>query len=226
MKTIHTYSAVKAAILFTLVLVLTNSLFAQSGPKKETAAGVSVSNPQAVIAQQGGQWTVAVDPAKNTVRIASSDTDPVAVKLVGGGSARKPFQVRVAAGIPIGGTAGDASLQIPAGKRLVIENISAIGRSQAGSRIEIQLFSFFDNGDGVGDNNDITFHRIALTDQGTFNGVATSSANHKTLIFADEQIGAGHFNIGLEVRLDTPATTSASGQVTLSGYLEDLPATP
>jgi hypothetical protein len=43
------------------------------------------------------------------------------------------------------------------------------------------------------------------------------------LIFADEQIGTGHYGVSLEIRLDTPATGFVQGQVTMSGYLEDLP---
>ena len=225
MKNSKIYTAVKAVISFAFVLVLTNSLFAQSETKKESTVNAAPGT-QTVNAQQAGSWNVGIDPAKNTVRLSNSAADPVAVKIVAGGSARKPFQVRFAAGVPLGSTGDTAHLAIPAGKRLVIENISAIARSPVGTRMTIQLFSYFDNGDGVGDSGDITFHRIALTDQGTFNGVATSSANHKTLIFADEQIGAAHFGVSLEVRLDTLATGSATGQVTLSGYVEDLPTTP
>ena len=224
MKNTRIHTAAKAVILFAFVFVLTNSLFAQSETKKDSV--VSAAGTQTVNSQQSGPWTVGIDAAKNAVRISNSPADPVAVKLVSSGSARKPFQVRFSAPIPVGGIAGNAVLNIPAGKRLVIENISAIARSQAGSRMQIQLFCYFDNGDGIGDLSDITFHRIALTDQGTFNGVATSTANHKTLIFADELIGTSHFAVSMEARLDTPATETASGQVTLSGYLEDLPTTP
>ena len=216
------YTAAKAVILFALVLVLTNSLFAQSEVKKDSTVSAS-PGPQTVNAQQAGSWNVGIDPAKNAVKVSNSTAEPLAVKVVGSGSSRKPFQVRIAAGVPLGSIADTAHLPIPAGKRLVIENISAIARSPAGTRMTIQLYSYFDNGDGVGDSGDITFHRIALTDQGTFNGVATSSANHKTLIFADEQIGTAHFGVSLEVRLDALATGSATGQVTLSGYVEDLP---
>ena len=72
--------------------------------------------------------------------------------------------------------------------------------------MEINFFSHIDNnGDGVGDIADITFHRIALTDQGTFSGVSIYSANHKVLVFADELIGTGHFQVGVSARLNGAA---------------------
>ena len=71
-------------------------------------------------------------------------------------------------------------------RRLVIENVSAIARCPDGQRMEINFHSHLDNnGDGVGDVADITCHRIALSDQGTFGGMHIFSANHKVLAFAD-----------------------------------------
>lgn len=92
--------------------------------------------------------------------------------------------------------------------------------------MELKFYTYFDNGDAVGDLNDITFHRIVLTDQGTFQGTAVSTANHSVLVFADELIGTAHFQIGIEVRLTGLATQVAQGQITFSGYIEDLPVAP
>jgi hypothetical protein len=225
MEKLNLYTAAKSAILFTLVLLLTTSLFAQTNVTKGTATNASPTvNTQTVNAQQSGVWTVGIDQTKNTVQLSNSQANPLPVKLIDSGSARKPFQARVIADVSVGGTAGNAVFPIPAGKRLVIENISAIARTPVGTKMQMHLFSYFDNnGDGVGDISDISFHRIALTEQGTFSGNATSTANHKVLIFADEQIGTGHFGVSLEIRLDTPATSFVQGQVTMSGYLEDLP---
>jgi hypothetical protein len=139
---------------------------------------------------------------------------------------RRAFQTRIIV-TPRGEGFETAFMPIPAGKRLVIENVSAIGRCPEGLRIEINFFSYLDNnGDGVGDIADITFHRIALTDQGTFNGTAISSANHKVLVFADEQIGSSHFQVGVQARLNGIASENAlvQAQVTFSGYIEDLTA--
>ena len=214
MKNSISFTAAKAVLLFAFVFVLTNLSFAQSEVKKDTAVNASPTT-QTVSAQQSGPWTVGIDQTRNTVQ------------LVNNGPVRKPFQARIIADVAIGGVSGNAVFPIPAGKRLVIENISAIARTPDGTKMQIQLFSYFDNnGDGVGDISDISFHRIALSEQGTFSGYATSTANHKVLIFADEQIGPGHYGVSLEVRLNTPATGFVQGQVTMTGYLEDLPAVP
>jgi len=216
--------AVKAVFISALILAASISLQAQTSPKNDNPANIATAaNPQTVIATQGGQWNVGIDAAKNVVKVASSDAEPVTVKLLGNNPGRKPFQVRVSANVPNGSTGADAILSIPAGKRMVIENISAIARTDPGTHMTMQLFSYFDNGDGIGDLSDITFHRIALIDQGTFVNLATSAANHKVLIFADEQIGTAHFSVSLQVRMDAAASGGTNqGQVTLSGYLEDL----
>ena len=139
---------------------------------------------------------------------------------------RRAFQARIIVS-PLSTGFQTEFLAIPAGKRLVIENISAIARCPEGLKMEINFFSHIDNnGDGVGDVADITFHRIALTDQGTFSGIAISSANHKVLVFADEQIGTSHFQVGVSARLNGTVTGNAQAQVTFTGYVEDLPAAP
>lgn len=139
---------------------------------------------------------------------------------------RKAFQARLIVS-PLGDGFQSALFQIPAGKRLVIENVSAIARSPEGMRMEMNFFCHIDNnGDGVGDVADITFHRIALTDQGTFSGTSIASANHKVLVFADGQIGTGQFPLVAQARLNgsLPAGAFAQAQFTFSGYLEDLPS--
>jgi hypothetical protein len=136
---------------------------------------------------------------------------------------RKAYQARVI--VTPGGTAFDSQLlQIPAGKRLVIENVSVITRCPEGLRMEVNFYCYIDqNGDGVGDIADITFHRIALTDQGVFDGTAIATANHKVLVFADEQIGTGHFGVVAQARLNgTPGPGLVQAQLTFTGYLEDL----
>lgn len=164
-------------------------------------------------------------PARPPAPLAKASTSPLPVTVVGGtsGSARRAFQARVFVN-PSGVGVASATLAIPAGKRLIIENVSAIARNEPGLRMTIDFFSYIDNnGDGVGDVQDITFHRLALTEQGTYLGTAIATANHKTLVFADEQIGSGHFGVGVQARLTGAATVPAQAQVTFSGYLENIP---
>jgi len=140
-------------------------------------------------------------------------------------SERTAFQARVIVS-PQGDGFASQLLAIPAGKRLVIENISAIARCPEGLKMEMNFFSYIDNNhDGVGDVSDIVFHRITLTEQGTFPGISVSTANLKVLVFADEQIGTGHFGVTLQARLNALAATPAQAQLTISGYLEALPET-
>lgn len=139
---------------------------------------------------------------------------------------RKAFQARAIV-TPLSTGFQYQVLPIPAGKRFVIENVSVITRCPEGLRMEVNFFCYIDNnGDGVGDIADITFHRIALTDQGVFDGTAIASANHKVLVFADEQIGTGHFGVTAQARLNAqpPPNSFLQAQFTFSGYLEDIPA--
>ena len=138
---------------------------------------------------------------------------------------RTPFQARVIV-TPLGTGFQGSALEIPAGKRFVIENVSVVTRSPEGMRMEVNFFSYIDrNGDNVGDIADITFHRIVLVDQGVFDGIQLAAANHHVLVFADEQIGTNHYQVVAQARLNAmpPANAFTQAQFTLSGYLEDLP---
>ena len=138
---------------------------------------------------------------------------------------RTPFQARVSVS-PLGTGNESGVVDIPAGKRLVIENVSVITRSPQGMRMEANFYSYVDsNGDGVGDVADITFHRIVLVDQGLFDTIQLAAANHSVLVYADEQIGTNHYKLVAQARLNgiAPANSFTQAQFTFSGYLEDLP---
>ena len=193
--------------------------------RKSEAAAIP-RDPQTVSAQQSGAWTVGIDPTKNLVNVTNTASDPLSVKLVGTGPTRKPFQFRTII-TPSGTDITTVNAPIPAGKRLVIENISAVARTPEGVKMELRFQTAFDNGDGVGNSLDITLHRIALTDQGTFAFELVGTANHKVLVFADEVINGEHFQIAVQARLQfnvSPGTAQA--QITFSGWVEDLPVVP
>jgi hypothetical protein len=228
MNKLKHYLAIKTILSIVFVAALTASAFGQQSIDTKNVGATSTSNANAentrtVDARQSGDWSVGIDPAKNTVQLSNTQSNPLSVKVVGSGSARKPFQARIIV-IPLGTAFQTAFLPIPAGKRLVIENVSAITRCPEGLRMDINYFTYMDNdGDGIGGVEDITFHRFTLTDQGTFDGVSIFTANHKVLVFADEQIGAAHNMVGVSARLNGTATGHPQAQVTFSGYLEDLP---
>lgn len=159
------------------------------------------------------------------VKVTNTDTEAVPVKIIPMADGRKAFQARVIVG-PTGSGFSSAFLQIPAGKRLIIENVSVITRSPQGMYMETNYNTYIDNNnDGVGDIADITFHRVVLADQGAIDGVQMATANHKVLVFADEQIGAGHFGVHVQARLNGTIPTGgfAQAQYTFSGWVEDIP---
>jgi hypothetical protein len=172
-----------------------------------TSGGVQGETLHASNAYNGGYvGTVATLPAPQMVSIAKKDKD-----------GRQAFQARVF--VNPQSTGVDTSFaSFPAGKRLVIENVSAIARRPQGLQVELHFFTYLDsNGDGAAAVEEITFHRITLTEQGVFDGVQISNANHMVQVFADiSQIGVGG-------RLNGTTTGSVQIQVTFSGYLEDLP---
>ena len=159
--------------------------------------------------------------------VAQASTTPLTVADSKDPVVRRAYQARVAV-TPLGTGFQTQFLQIPEGKRFVIENVSVITRNPEGLRMEVNFFCYIDaNGDGVGDVQDIIFNRIALTDQGTFDGVAIAAANHKVLVFADSIIGNVRYSIGAQARLNgayTPGPLTVQAQFTFSGYLEDIPA--
>ena len=141
------------------------------------------------------------------------------------GAVPTPFQARVIV-TPLGTAFQSSALDIPAGKRFVIKNVSVITHSPEGMRMEVDFFSYIDrNGDNVGDIADITFNRIVLVDQGVFDGVQLAAANHEVLVFADELIGTNHYKVVARARLNgmPPTGFFTQAQFTFSGYLEDVP---
>jgi hypothetical protein len=213
MKKLNLYIAVNAAILFTLVLLLNTSSFAQADAKKDTSANASpTTNTQTVNAQQIGSWTVGIDGLRNGVQVVNSVENPVPVTVVGG-PFRQPFQKTISLSIFAGGPSSstETSYAVPDGKRFVIENISASAEIPAGESVQIMFLTNTDN--TVAGNS--AYHMIALTPQGTFGSSTVLMANHKTLVF-----GAGR--IWLRARPTWLAGTGYAS-LALSGYLENLP---
>jgi hypothetical protein len=220
MKATIRYQAARCSVWIAVFALLAASTLGLSvSANGETGAKTpGAGSTPAVAAQQSGKQPSEIDYTNETPSLANPQTTKK------DNTERRPFQARVAVS-PQGNGFQGALLPIPAGKRLVIENVSAIARRPEGLLMEINFFTYYDNnGDGVGDSADITFHRIALTDQGVFDGTAISSANHKVKVFADERIGTSHFFVVLQARLNGSTTGFTQAQVTFSGYVEDLPS--
>ena len=113
------------------------------------------------------------------------------------------------------------AMQIPAGKRLVIEKVWAIVRSPESQRVEVNYYTYKNNGGAA----DKTIHELTLEKQASFKDSAIFSSDRNVSVFADERIGGEHFSVGVSARLSGGvAAGSAQAQFTFSGYLEDLPA--
>lgn len=178
----------------------------------------------AAFGQNGNVKTVGIDPEQNTVRLPNTAANPLSVK-VENTTVRKAFQARVFVS-PTGTGVSSGTLAIPAGKRLVIENVSVVGRLPEGMKAEVNFSTYMDNdGDGVGGIEDVVFHRIPMIEQGVFDGTSISAFNQKMLVFADSRIGNSQYPVTAQARLNgtAPANSLVQVQFTFSGYLEDLP---
>jgi len=113
------------------------------------------------------------------------------------------------------------AMQIPAGKRLVIENVSVVVRCSESQRMEVSYATYTNNGAGVAK---MTIHKLALQKQGSFKESAIFTADESGLVLADEKIGNEQFSVGVAASLNTVTAPFAQAQFTFSGYLEDLPA--
>jgi hypothetical protein len=217
------HTARVALISLVLMIFASAAIYGQTSERSLKVETSSAANVQTVDARQSGEWNLGINPSKNTVQLVNTATDPLPVKVIKDGS-RKPFQRRVIV-TPMGNGFQTAFMEIPAGKRLIIENVSVIVRCPVGMRMETNYFTYFDNGDGQGGISAITFHRVALIDQGVFDSTQIYTAHDKTLVFAEEQIGDAHYQVGVQARLNTMPPTgnfTIQAQFTFSGYLEDL----
>ncbi|HKP67816.1 MAG TPA: hypothetical protein VJV05_00950 [Pyrinomonadaceae bacterium] len=209
MKKLITNTAAKTAVLFSLFLIASGSSFAQSAgtTKADATNGASAAGPQTVNAQQAGPWTIGIDAAKNSVRVMNSAAEAVPVQIV-----RQPYHTKIFMTIFGGGSSSgtETSINVPEGKRLVIEAISAIAEVPSGERASLQILSYAD-----GTSGSWMAQYVQLGDQGTYGTNSVLTANHKTFVYA---VG----RITLRAR---PTWTGANGStsVSISGYLENLP---
>lgn len=165
--------------------------------------------------------TVGIDPSNNVVRLTNTQSDPVPVSIAGA-TARRPFQFGLNLHISPGGNADFVRVQIPAGKRLVVEDVSAVTFQPQGQGLLVNYTTGLNDLISVDGQDEFEVHNLVLVSQGIFNGLERSVAHEKTLVFAEEVNG-----LGLIVNFSRGTMTGSAGaRVTFSGYVEDLPATP
>jgi hypothetical protein len=144
-----------------------------------------------------------------TVQVGNTPTSPVPVGNVN--DARNPFQRRVAFDI-VGTTQGDAGIIVPAGKRLVIEHISARAQGPVGVKYfgSIQVVAW------PGEQQAI--HYLVFNFQGTFGDVDEYTASQPLRAYADVNVPPATFTV---TRSDI--TGSSHIEMDISGYLVDVP---
>ena len=176
----------------------------------------------------GGAYSQPASKSQS-VRVINTVEEPVPVKVVKEGTSKKRVQFTTGADIGPGGSGRSVLFPIPAGKRFVIEHVSARTYRPPGLRMNIEFGTYFDNGDIFGPDQGLAFHGVSLIEQGTeLNGYEVASANHAALAFAEERIGTAN-NLPIRVRISLSGTVPfghfARGTIVFTGYVEDHPPT-
>jgi hypothetical protein len=203
------------ALSFCVLAVAVGLLTSSPAPAQAPAPSVPVTvvntsgNPVQTTAV--GTTTVAVrgtptvNLASGTVMVGNSATSPVQVHNVN--DATTPFEDRVVFNIDPGTQQNHASFNLPAGKRLVIEHISAYATGPSGQKFAAGFTTAVPSGGGL--------NWLVLELQGTFPLITGP-----TDVFTASQ--------AMRVYTDSPPTLivtrtditgSATADATISGYL-------
>jgi hypothetical protein len=197
-----------------------------NAPASQTQ-NVNVVNTPSVNAQQSGTWNVGIsgtpvvglDAGNNTVKfdavnntVKVDPTNPLSIRDVDN-PARQPFRKSVFVSFPDGATfaAINPGINPPAGKRLVIEAVSASGNIPSGQKFACTL-NITDEFAQVLFNLDLT-----LTLQATFGAVDSFQGNTTTRVYLEPSD-----NIAFDA-FRTSGAGSGGMRVSFSGYFVDVP---
>ena len=141
---------------------------------------------------------------------------------------RQPFQASIDLDILPGKNSDLGNLYIPAGKRLVIESVSAVASGPVGQDLMVSVGSGSNHADEANGSEVFQDLDLLLASQGISGGTECLAGDQKVLIFADESVITDLSvlrGLGVSVELSRVVLSgSAAARVSLSGYLEDLPA--
>lgn len=209
--------------IFVLPLMILNSrpADAQIGPPAARPVDVRVTNtatspvPTVVLNTPSIEGsvsvvntpTVAISSAANGVRVERTEDLPARSRFQGRDLLLFPRTV------PIGQVQTDeltvqfgGSFTVPAGKRFVLEHVSAFGAVLPGQFARLYIKTTTDNG--------TVTHHLASTPQGSLFENDAFVINHFTRAYADP---------GTEVRFGISSTADASAEVSFTGYYVDVP---
>lgn len=152
------------------------------GLSADAVKDVNVVNTPTVQAQQAGDWAVSID------------------------ASREPFQHELRFTTPDGFSEFTDQFTVPAGKRLVLEQVSAVAAPPVGQIV--RYFSLRTTANGV-----FAFHTVPAA----FNGFVDFTGCQQVRLYADA---------GTDVKLSSPrsaGTGSFLTVATVSGYLIPMP---
>lgn len=141
------------------------------------------------------------------VLIGNTDAEPVPVVM---NDARDAFQTRVTLTIAPGSTTSQVTLvDVPFGKRLVIEHVSSRVQGPGGER----YIAFFTTTAYGGTAFGSASHWLVLAYQGTFSSIDILTASHDMRVYADYSFPSPQFSV---TRTNSAGTTFA--ELNVSGY--------
>jgi hypothetical protein len=171
----------------------------------------------AVILAAGALAATSSGPAhgapQREVVVANTPSDPALVRVVASDEnpARQPFQDKKRMVLPDGQCCGNAFVDVPAGKRLVIEYASAWGFANGSQSFMYEV------GSVVNGETSFTKNHFLPVAQQIQDGNTVAIAGQQVRVYADQ--GAG--------RVMLRAGRSGGGEstifMTVSGYLVDVP---
>lgn len=141
--------------------------------------------------------------------IVNPSTNPLWVRDVDSG--RSPFEIRLTMTIDDGSTQSQTGFDVPNGKRLVIEHVSARVQGPSGEKYYAQLQTH------VYENNATALvNNLVLNYQGTFSGIDLFTASDSMKTYAEYSVPQTLFIV-----TRTDAIGSSFAEADLSGYLVD-----
>lgn len=221
MKKLKNYLAASVGVLlFVSVIALSipqtgHSAAAALAPDKDVRVindtsepvPVAVQGTPTVNAKQSGAWAVGINGTP-TVEVGNAAANPVFVRDVDRPTAQ-PFQREVTVTLTEGQGGMNTEISVPAGKLLVIENVSVFGTAPTDQRI--QQFALLTH---IAPDNVFHPHYFQFTKQDTGFGAYEYTVGEQTRLYADTP--------GALARVTrTPATGTVTFRFIVSGYLVD-----
>jgi hypothetical protein len=195
------YAAAKVAILGT-TLILINALRTDTDPQQPPSASVTVVKPNA-------------NPAPATINSTNNATTPLFVKDVDY-SSHEPFVMRWTVSVAAGTSIGAAfSSPVPAGKRLVVEQVTVDGQIRnpvllIGATVGVD--------DRIGRDIILKPNFIGATSSDPFDPFHVDGVTQQVRLF----VNPGQRLSGT-ARLNLPGNGSSSVIFHIIGYLVDVP---